>query len=112
MLIEQFQAYRMACAKLLFLFRDPRLLHAGFVLRPFFRKVQITINNSVTFAADVTQINAHLTVINLAQPTAPLTRNADRLLSRFRKRRGIKSQNAILFAQLSCDLTSQCFLKR
>ena len=43
MLIQEFKAHLVTSAILLFVIRNPGLLHASFVLRPFFGKVQDAI---------------------------------------------------------------------
>jgi hypothetical protein len=55
---------------------DVALLAAVGVLVPLLGQIQATVQRSMTFAAGVDQEDADLTVIDLAEPAAPLAAHA------------------------------------
>ena len=58
-------------------------------------------------SGDVTQVNADLTVVDLAQPAAPLSLHADGLLALLGEGRGVENQHAVVLAQFGSDLAYQ-----
>ena len=74
------------------------------VFGPFFVQIQPHVGQGVLFARDVTQIHADLTIVDFAQPTAPLSRNADRFLSLLLERRGIENQHPVRRADSRANL--------
>ena len=72
-LIQQVKTHRMTCAKLLFVLWNTGLLEALLISRPFFREIQFTVNQRMSFATDVSEIDTNLTVINFAKAATPLT---------------------------------------
>src|SRR5271166_5069613 len=77
------------------------------VLGPVLRKIKTYINNRMFFSGDVTHVDAHLAVLNLAQAAAPLLGDPHRLGPFLGKPRGIKDDDAVGLAQLLADLGCQ-----
>ena len=90
-----------------------RLGHSGLlatrpVLGPFLRKIKTYIDDRMFFPRDVSHVDAHLAVLDLAEPAAPLLGDAHRLGPFLGKRRGVEHDHAVGFAQLLADLGCQC----
>src|SRR5271155_6131663 len=83
------------------------LLATGFVASPLRWQVQPKIPQRVPHLRYITEINADLTVLELAQTPTPLTLHAHRLRPFLRKTRRIENQDAFGFAQFLADLTHQ-----
>src|SRR5512135_3439944 len=59
------------------------------------------------FSRDVRHVNADLTVLDLAEPAAPLPRHAHTLGPLLGERRGIEHDHAVRRAEVRPDLTGQ-----
>src|SRR6516162_11380898 len=71
--------------------RHTGLVTAAFPLGPLLGQVQADIDQRMFPSGDVTQVNADLTVVDLAQPAAPLSLHADGLLALLGEGRGSKT---------------------
>src|SRR5690606_8676275 len=57
-------------------------------------------------------VNSHLTVVDLAQATTPLTLHSHRLLALFGKARGVEDNHTVLFSQLGSYLSREFLHQR
>jgi hypothetical protein len=78
-----------------------------FVLGPFLGQVETDIDQGVLAAADVGEVDADLTVVDLAQPAAPLPLHADGGVALFGECRGVEDEDAVGAAQLLAYLSGQ-----
>ncbi len=89
------------------LFRYPALLPPLLVLGPRLWQKQPLVHQSVPDARGVCQVDAHLAVVDLAEPAAPLSLDAHRRITFLRVGRWVKHQHPVRFAQGKTDLPSQ-----
>src|SRR6185312_11233339 len=75
-------------------------------------KIKSRVNDRVFLSRSVCHVDSDLTVLDLPDPAAPLTRHADRLGPLLGKARGVEHEHAIRFTQFRTDLSRQCHEQR
>jgi hypothetical protein len=86
---------------------DARLLPALLVLRPGLGQVQTQVDQGMLHAGNITQVDADLAILDLAQTSAPLPLNAHGLGPALGEGRRIEHQHAIGFPHFRSDLPGQ-----
>ena len=75
-------------------------LGIGLILNPFFRQIQLTVQQGVPFPTGITQEHSGLAVGHLAQLTAVLAFHAYRVISLFWKVAAVQDVHTILVSQI------------
>ncbi len=84
--------------------RDVRLGTTSLVVRPALGEVELAIDKNATAARRVDEVHAHLAVLGLAEPAAPLARDTDRVLTALREGGAVDDDDAIRGADLLNDV--------
>ena len=87
--------------------RHTSLVATTFPLGPLLGQIQADIDQGVFRAGDVSQVDADLAVVDLAQPAAPLSLHAHRFTAFFGESRGVEHEHAIGLAQFRSHLPCQ-----
>src|SRR5208283_700849 len=83
------------------------LLPPRLVFRPVLVEIQPHVHQGMLFSRNVTEINAHLAVVDFPVTATPLPCYAHRVLALFPEGRGIENDDTIGFAQFRANLPRQ-----
>ena len=106
LLVKHFQSLRMTGFKTHPLWHA-RSFHAFTIPGPLFGKIQTCVGQDMIQSRNVTHVNRDLAVVDLALAAAPLTSDANGLLSLFGKGRRIEHDHGVRFTDATADLTRQ-----
>src|SRR5262245_17985030 len=89
------------------LLRHVRLLASRRIVGPLGGQVQTPIHEGLALAADITEEDADLTILDLAEPAAPLPLYATRVVPRLRERTGIEHEHGVGIRQFLSNVLAK-----